>query len=878
MKKALLFTGICILVTFGVLALVLSSINLGFLAGNRVGSINITFASNPPAGVIAANEEVIVEAPLYLNNRTDEGETRNRRTRVPASDTFSFPGHRFVHWFDVEADEPLRNHVPRGLTEMDEGRTFIAIWEAITYRINFNTTVASPTNPSPINITYGEVIPTLPSPTRHGFLAPTWWTERNGNGTEITAGNVFNQTSNLNVFAHWIQDPTVPQNLFQIRFNLRYANASMPSGHGLTRQVTTHNLFEALPMPATRPGSGSTHIGWEMRDPNANNALVAVGNNQAVANIRLANQAQVTVYALWHHAPVQQTYTVSFNPAGGLVNGSTAIHTITPIGVAHSNMGNPVPVPTRTSHTFLGWQSPAGILFGVGTTLNTVVNTITSGNAITLTAQWQQDAIPVPTFTLTFDGNNGTVVGPSVITASTAIGNLGQQVPHATRGGHTLTGWHFPAAGITFGTNATLNAITNTIPSGNAATLVAQWQQDAVVQPQWNLNFNPNSGTINGSTAIHSVPNVGAQFSNLGHVAPAAQRTAHTLTGWTCGVTGFLRAPNATFATITGGIASGTTITLTAQWDELPITINFILNGGTTSNTTTFTNIRQSNINTVTFPTVTRARHNLTAWNLGHLGGTAIATNNQQAILNHARTTGSNNVSVHANWTAQTFTITYRATNATIFDGNTNRGSQWVVGVQGNNHHTIPHRVERPNAGGFTYSFEGWFYRWGDAANQRRHIQNYEDLRAFILTRYGANVLAITIDAGWTRTAIGGGGTPAPTQFQFFMHFMDGTNRFVRSRLMSAQETPLLSDIFAVQISPGVYRNDGRLTLEGYSRVAWIYQRLGTTHRWPAGSHIPGYVNPHHRTMHQHDLLSGNSQTIDGVRVIHLHAVWIRNR
>jgi len=141
-------------------------------------------------------------------------------------------------------------------------------------------------------------------------------------------------------------------------------------------------------------------------------------------------------------------YTVIFDANGGSV--SPASGTTGASGTLAS-----LPIPTRTGYTFNGWFTAA--TGGTAVTTGTVFNAIT-----TIYAQWATGA--VPTYTITFNANEGSVSPASGTTG--ASGTLAS-LPIPTRTGYTFNGWFTAATG---GDEVTVS----NVYSANT-TIYAQW-------------------------------------------------------------------------------------------------------------------------------------------------------------------------------------------------------------------------------------------------------------------------------------------------------------------------------------------------------------------------------------------------------------------
>ena len=267
---------------------------------------------------------------------------------------------------------------------------------------------------------------------------------------------------------------------------------------------------------------GYTFTGW------------APYNNTHKKNMKIgdipAGGDTVIMYAQWvKNSPTN--YTVKYNAGGGTGDmPAVSVSVKEPLTPAENAF-------TREGYTFSGWvitsaQSGAEVKIGA---------TVSGGDVITFTAQWEK-VIPT-TYTVIYDGNGaeGTMesVTAGVDTPLTPAENA------FTREGYTFTGWVATSA-----LSGTEVKIGDSVTGGDVITLTAQWSQNT-----YTVVYNGNGGT--GSMNEQSVPATTA-FS------PARnkfEREGYVFLGWSA------------VSALDGGaiaegdtVAAGDTITVTAQW------------------------------------------------------------------------------------------------------------------------------------------------------------------------------------------------------------------------------------------------------------------------------------------------------------------------
>ena len=118
----------------------------------------------------------------------------NSKPTIPASLPVK-KGHSFKGWYTAKTDGKLYNTV----ASITSSTTFYAQFEANKYTVTWDLgTGQSETTEQ----TYGEklILPTEPTRKNAEFLG--WFTEATG-GTQVTANNVFTETTDKTYFAHW---------------------------------------------------------------------------------------------------------------------------------------------------------------------------------------------------------------------------------------------------------------------------------------------------------------------------------------------------------------------------------------------------------------------------------------------------------------------------------------------------------------------------------------------------------------------------------------------------------------------------------------------------------------------------------------------------
>jgi uncharacterized repeat protein (TIGR02543 family) len=292
----------------------------------------------------------------------------------------------------------------------------------VTFSSQFNNTQAATKMPDPTSKTVtapATTVDALPTPpTMSGYKFYGWFTEKNGNGIQFTAGTQV--TRDIIVYAYWYK--------YKITFISEGATVAI-------RMITTPTA-EELPAPPTR--TGYTFAGW-------NTAANGTGT-EFIPNTPVT--ADITVYAKWT-ADTNTVRTVTYDS-----NGGTAIGVQYVVSPATTVVNLPTD-PTQLFYSFNGWFTAAsgGSEFKA--------NTPVTAN-ITVYAQWTA----TPGFTVTYNSQGGNVVEPQyVISPATNVGTLPTD---PTKPCYTFDHWDTVAGGG--GT-----AFTNTTPVTADITVYAKW-------------------------------------------------------------------------------------------------------------------------------------------------------------------------------------------------------------------------------------------------------------------------------------------------------------------------------------------------------------------------------------------------------------------
>ncbi|MEI6280767.1 MAG: InlB B-repeat-containing protein, partial [bacterium] len=270
---------------------------------------------------------------------------------------------------------------------------------------------------------------------------------------------------------------------------------------------------------------------------------------------------------------------------------------------------------------------------------------------------WNTSTCSLNSYTITFNSNGGSAV--SSITADYGASVSSPISP--TKTGYSFAGWS--------------PVIPATMPSGGG-TFTAQWTPNINTVT---LNGNTNTG---GSTASQNIAT--AATANLN--ANGYTKTGYTFASWNTLANG-TGTTYANGASYTIGTAS---VTLYAQWTVDTYTVTFNGNTNTGGATTTQT-LAYSTATPLRANGYTKTGYTFTSWNtLANGTGTTYAEVADYTI-------GLANVTLYAQWTVGSYTVT--------FNGNANTGGATAT-------ETFVYNIPKAlTANGYTktgYDFAGW--------------------------------------------------------------------------------------------------------------------------------------------------------------------------
>jgi len=197
------------------------------------------------------------------------------------------------------------------------------------YKFKFKMEKASASTaqtPPGMYVAYNSTYGTLPTPTRAGYAFKGWYTAKTG-GTKIESSSTI--TADTTVYAQWTASTYTIS--FNGNGNTGGSTASMSMTYGTAKNLTANGFTK----------TGYTFAGWNTK---ADGTGTGYANQQSVNNLTATNGATVTLYAQW----TAKSVTITLDRVGG--TGGTAS--------VQATYGSALPdivAPTKVGYTFAGY-------------------------------------------------------------------------------------------------------------------------------------------------------------------------------------------------------------------------------------------------------------------------------------------------------------------------------------------------------------------------------------------------------------------------------------------------------------------------------------------------------------------------------------------
>ena len=304
-------------------------------------------------------------------------------------------------------------------------------WYSVSgkYSITYNPNGGAMPNTYTKEVTYGQPIGTLPTPTKTGYKF-LYWVDDNDN--EVASTDVF--YVNLNLTAEW------EASTYNLTFDLDGVQGTAPSA----KTVTYDNPYGDLSSP-TGYDEDYIFLGWY---------TAIIGGTKIDSDDTVKITTNTTLYARW-----QVKITLN-STAGSFETGNTQTMTLTRKQTIVNNINVS---PTLSGYELIGWTTDGTLesyTFDDASSVTTLTKSDTAMTPLTLYAVWEKASVQVNiTFNLNYEG------APTLASQQLSSGKTITYEP-AEREGYHFLGWFDAASGG--------NEVT-TVPDANT-TLYARWQ------------------------------------------------------------------------------------------------------------------------------------------------------------------------------------------------------------------------------------------------------------------------------------------------------------------------------------------------------------------------------------------------------------------
>jgi uncharacterized protein (TIGR02145 family)/uncharacterized repeat protein (TIGR02543 family) len=395
----------------------------------------------------------------------------------------SKPGYAFTIWSGA-----LSSRDSAFTITMDSKKELTANFAPRTYTLTVNEenggTVSR--NPGKSAYEYNEKV-TITAYPDNGYKFKEWSGAATGTKNPVTV--TIDGDKTLSASFEWI-GTTPPPNEPETKYTLT-AYQSPTNGGEVSRNPDKNAYTSGERVTVTAyPANGYKFTGWSDASTSTNTSITVTmnGNKSLTANFELI------------------TYTVSFN-----VNGGSGT-----IPSQSAQAGNSIDLPSgnnlsKTGSTFDGWSTNSS---GTGRNYGGGSSFFVTGD-VTLYAVWVD--VYVPTYTITFNANGGTV---SPTSAKTGDDGKLASLPTPTRSGYTFDGWYTAS---TDGTEVSESRVYSA-----SATIYARWTEEVIVQP---TTYTLTIAASDGGTVS---PSVGAHTYDEGTsvTVTASANTGYTFKNW----------------------------------------------------------------------------------------------------------------------------------------------------------------------------------------------------------------------------------------------------------------------------------------------------------------------------------------------------------
>lgn len=259
--------------------------------------------------------------------------------------------------------------------------------------------------------------------------------------------------------------------------------------------------------------------------------------------------------------------------------------------------------------------------------------------------------------------------------------------------GHSFDGWYTEQEGGTKVVDSTYKVGNNDFAGNQEATLYAHWIPNTYTNT---VVYNLNGGTLNIENSINTTNNVTYPNTASNHVVTdvVPLKTGYSFIGWYTAIdVGDKKEASNTYTFGQNNYQGNQITILYAQWKPNTYTVTYNGNGNTGGSTTSSTHTYDVAKN-LTANGFTKTGYSFAGWNTKD-DGTGTLYINSASVKNLTSTDGAT-ITLYAQWTLDTYTITYNLNGGT--NNSSNPASYDVT--------TATFTLNNPTKVGYT--FAGW--------------------------------------------------------------------------------------------------------------------------------------------------------------------------
>ena len=479
-------------------------------------------------------------------------------------------GYTFLGWFVGQTKyEDFDNW------ELTNGLDLVAEWKINTYTITYTLNGGNVTNTETYTV---EDTVVINAPEKTGYTFDGW-----------TGTGLSEETKSIT-----LAKGTIGNKEYTANWTAKTYTVTFDANGGTASKTEDTATYDSNFTLATAERKGYEFVGWK-----ADGKTYTTGDWKTDKNIELVAEWKVI------------NYTISYNLDGGSITGTNPAAYTVEDSITLKN-------PTKTGYTFAGWT---------GTDLSGKTMTVTIAKGIignrSYTANWTAN-----TYTLSFNANGGNAVSSKTVTYDSTY-----TVPTPTRDGYTFVAWKYNGKTYSGGTWEDLTDV----------TLTAEWTYYIV-----------STFTNDEKAGTYTVKTNEKTTAGQSVTVTAQTNAGYKWKGWYSN--GTLKSSSLSY-TFT---MARSNVNLVATWEIINYNISYTLNGGSVTGTNPATYTVED---VVTLKNPTRTGYTFAGWTGTDLSGKTMTVTIAKGTIG--------NRSYTANWTANTYTLTYDVNGGNALADNT---------------------------------------------------------------------------------------------------------------------------------------------------------------------------------------------------------------